>query len=77
MTMDGAIGKTAILLLITACGAAWAWQQCIGQLMATYQAGGAALALQTVRQTSMVRAHLDAEHLCFSLRLSLSLSLSC
>ena len=56
MTMNGALGKTAILVAITAISAAFSWQQGISQLIAAKQAGYAIMgATGSVMQTAQVR----------------------
>jgi uncharacterized YccA/Bax inhibitor family protein len=57
MTMDGAMGKTALLLLVTAGAAAFAWHECARQLVSSHLAGSTAMvAMQGMQKTATVRS---------------------
>ena len=51
MTMNGAMGKTALLLAITTAGAAYTWQQFFAS-MATVSTRAGLVALQSTLQTT-------------------------
>jgi uncharacterized YccA/Bax inhibitor family protein len=54
MTLEGAVGKTAIMLLVTACAAGYMWQQFAFQLAAAKSTAAIVALKGGLAQTSMV-----------------------
>lgn len=64
MTMQGTIGKTAILLLITLCGAGYVWQQTAMQLAAATSTAAIVSLKGSLSQIAMVCFHQHLPHSC-------------